>query len=407
MGFFKPLVESRANIENPLVPLTSANVLSYFQGMPTDAGVSVNEISALQIAAVWRAVNLIAGTSASLPLHTFVNGSRKRTVNRLLDFPHPDLTPYELWEWAYTSVALWGNAYFRKVRNAAGMQTWLLPIDPGAVKVGRTKYDPDLNSSKVFEVRREDGGTYAWTSYEVLHIPGFGYDGTCGTSPIAMARQSLGMTIAAERHGARLFGGGSMPAGLLTSDDRLTPADAEVLKARWKERVRGRGDDIAVLGQGMRFQPITMPNTDAQFLESRQFQVAEIARWFGIPPHMLYDVDRSTSWGTGIEQQGIQFVVYSLRPWLTRFEQRITREATPQGNYSKYVVEGLMRGDSAARAAFYTQMLNNGALNIDEVRDLEDREPLPGGLGQMYRGPLNMAPLGAAPEDNPLDPNES
>jgi HK97 family phage portal protein len=398
--------ETRSSLENPQVPLTAATLIDVFGGPQTDAGVSVSEAGSLGIPAVWRAVQVITG-AAALPLHTFKNGTRQRLVNRLIDNPHPDLTPFELWEWAYASVALWGNAYFRKVRNPAGVLSWLLPINPDAVKVGKVPYDPETGSTKVFDVRLDNGSHASWTSSEVLHIPGFGYDGVVGASPIRIARNSLGLAMAAEKHGAQLFGNNGMPAGVLSTEQRLTPTQAAEVKQRWKDSVRGRGSDIAVTELGIKFQPITMPMTDAQFIENRRFQVIEIARWFGIPPFMLFDVERSTSWGTGIEQQGIGFVVYTLRQWLVRFEQRITREATPNGAYSKYVVEGLLRGDSAARAAFYTAMRNMGAMNVDEIRDREDMEPLPDGIGQTYIQPLNMAPLGSAPADAPLDPNET
>jgi HK97 family phage portal protein len=399
----------RRSIENPAVPLTSQTLVDFLDpGSNNDSGVAVNETTALAMPAVWRAVNLIAGTAATLPLKTYRNGTKERAVVRLLENPHPDMPPNELWELSYAHRLLWGNSYFRKVRNAAGNLVWLLPIDPGAVKVGRTKRDPDMMSGKVYEVAAEGGQKVAWTDYEVLHIPGFGYDGVCGVSPIRLARQSIGLALAAEKTGAKLFGSGNMMSGILQTEQRLDNEQADRIKSRWRQSVQGLANshDIAVIGSGAKFQPVTMPNSDAQFLESRRFQVSEIARWFGIPPHMLFDVEKTTSWGTGIEQQSIGFVVFTLRQWLVRTEQRVTREATPPGVYAEYAVEGLLRGDSAARAAFYKTMREIGAFNVDQVLALENLPPLPDGQGQGHIQPLNFGPL-TDDEETPdaQDPN--
>lgn len=392
----------RRSIENPTVPLSAANIVE-FLGMEgtTDAGVSVNETGALGVSAVWRAIQMTAGVASALPLKTYKQGTRQRTVVRLLDNPHPDMTPKELWEVVYVHILLWGNAYLRKVRNDAGMLTWLLPIPPAAVKVGRVKdWQRDgLPSPKVYEVtdgdRRED-----LTDYDILHIPGLGYDGVCGASPVRIARQSLGMSLAAEKYGARLWGSGSMMSGILQTEQRLDNDEAERLKSRWRSTVAGVGKshEIAVLGSGASFQPVSMPNDDAQFLESRRFQVDEVSRWFGIPPHMLFELSGSTSWGTGIEQQTIGWVQFSLAPtWLARVEARLTREATPAGQYAEYTLEGLLRGDSAARAEFYNKVVGRPIMTVDEARIRENLPPIDGG-DQLY-APLNYGPAGEGDTD--------
>ncbi len=405
MSFFGALLERRS-VENPLRPLTDASLVEALgESYGNDAGVSVTTKSVLGIPAVWRAVKLRAGTGASLPLHTFRAGTRQRAVSRLLEKPHPDMTEFELREWMWQSLDLWGNVYLFKQRNQAGVITALLPISASAVKPGRVKADRDVPSGKVFEVTGDNGVKIPWTGREVLHIPGFSPDGVAGIAPVSIARQSFGMTIAAERHGARMFGGGALVSGVLTVDAKLDEDSAKRVKQRWRDMVSsGRANEIAVLGAGAKFQPVQMPNSDAQFLESRKFQVSEVARWFGIPPHMLYDVDRSTSWGTGIEQQGIGFVVYSLRPDLVRFEQRLTAEATPPGTYARHVVEGLLRGDSKSRAEFYRVMIGLGVMNRDEVRDLEDKEPLPDGAGEDFVQPLNMGVVGDVAPVSPDSP---
>lgn len=383
-----------AGPETPQYPLTAATLVDWLAGPKVAAGVHVNENTSLGMPAVWRAVNLIAGTAASLPLHAYRTQDDIRLpagngqAARLLQQPHPDLTPFELWEVIYAHLLLWGNAYLRILRNQAGQIVELWPIHPGRVRAGRESE----TGTKVYQI---DGDPdTAWTDDQVLHIPGFGYDGVCGVSPIRAARQGIGLALAAEEYGARLFGSGSLATGILQTEQRLDQASADALKARWKAKVSGLASahETVVLDQGAKFQQLSIPPEDAQFIESRRFQISEIARMYGVPPHMLMDTDRSTSWGSGIEQQGIGFVVYTLRPWLARVEQRVTKLLRPQAVYAKYVVEGLLRGDSGQRAAFYTSMWNIGALSTNDIRRLEDMAPVDGG-DTRYR-PLNMGELG-------------
>lgn len=380
------------------MPISSASVLEFIGGeKATDAGVTVTEKKALGIMSVWRSVNLIAGTSAALPLHAFKmtpNGTREQLTSgrafELLDQPHPDMTPFELWEMVYAHIALWGNAYLRKVRSPASgtMAAQFWPIHPARVKAGRTSQ----RGTKVYEV---DGGKEVHTDETILHIPGFGYDGICGVSPVRAARQGLGLALAAEAFGAKLFGNGSLATGILQTEQRLTPDQADVIHKRWRDKVSGlnRAHETIVVDAGAKFHQLSIPPEDAQFLQSRSFQVTEVARMFGIPPHMLMDTEKSTSWGTGIEQQTIGFAVYTLRPWLTRVEQRLTREIKPQAAYARYSLEGLLRGDSAQRASFYRAMWEIGALSSNEIRALEERGPVDG--GDTYYRPLNMGELGS------------
>jgi HK97 family phage portal protein len=264
------------------------------------------------------------------------------------------------------------------------------------VTVGRTKA-----GEKVFQVTQANGQKVPATAREVFHLPGMGYDGIAGVSPVRLAAQSIGLAMAAEGHGARFFGSGTSLSGVLKTDTRLTSEQADALKAQWRAKMTGRGaaHDIAVLDSGASFQPVSMPHTDAQFVESRSFQTSEICRWFGVPPHMVGDVEKSTSWGTGIEQQAIGFVVYTLRPdWLIPTEQRVTKELLQDPKvYARHAVEALLRGDSQARAAFYSTMRNIGAYSVNEIREFEKLPPVEGGDTRIQ--PLNMAPLGAAPQE--------
>lgn len=389
------LAQPRATLENPAVPLTSSAILDFLGVSPTSSGVAVTEEKSLGMPAVWRAVNLIAGTAAALPLHAYrktddvrVPVSKASMASRLLDDPHPDLTPFELWETVYGHLLLWGNAYLRILRNQLGEIAELWPIHPGRVKAGR---ESDTGR-KVYQV---DGEQRPWYDEHILHIAGFGYDGVCGVSPIRAARQGLGLAMAAEEYGARLFGSGSLATGILQTEQRLEQGQADALKRRWKDRAAGLSNahDVVVLDAGAKFQQLSIPPGDAQFIESRRFQIAEIARMFGIPPHMLMETDKSTSWGAGIEQQVLGFVKFSLHPsYLTRVEQRVTKILRPQAVYAKYSLEGLLRGDSSARAAFYTSMWNVGVLSTNDIRQLEELTPVAGG-DVRYR-PLNMGELG-------------
>lgn len=390
--------------EDPALPLTSSTLVQWLTGPGGHAGKAVTEQTALGMPAVWRAVNLIAGTGASLPLHAYRSAGVARVVQEsgpeadLLALPHPDMTPYELWELGFASVALWGNAAYRKLRDQTGRLRELWWIEPSRVKYHRADASwVDKGVAPGTKLYIIDGDLdNALTDREILHIPGFGYDGVCGVSPIRAAREGIGLALAAEEYGAKLFGRGSLADGILTTDQRIDQEQADQLKARWKAGGTGLegAHDIRVLGSGTSYQQLTIPPEDAQFIESRRFQIGEVARMFGIPPHMLGETERSTSWGTGIEEQNLGFVTYTLRPWLTRFEQRVSAMWPGTGVYARYSVEGLLRGNSTARGTFYRQLWELGVLSTNDIRALEELAPVDGGDAR-YR-PLNFGPLGEA-----------
>ncbi|MFI8531068.1 phage portal protein [Streptomyces aquilus] len=398
------LFEQRS-LENPAQPLTSEAVAEYFGAVPNESGMPVTERSSLHMPAVWRAVGLISSVSASLPLHPYVRGTRNGATSTLLDNPHPDLTPLELWRLQYMHRSMWGNGYVQKLRNRAGVVAELWPVMPDRVRVGKVPPDELLPSGKVFEVTDDWGVRHALTSREILHIPGLGYDGLTGCSPVRLASEGIGLAQAAEKSAARLYGKGNILSGVLQTEQRLTADQANALKAQWRAKMGGfrNSQEIAVLDSGASFNPVTMPYKDAQFLESREFQNTEIARMFGVPLFLLMETAKSTSWGTGLEQQAGAWVVFDLGPtWLQPTEQRITKELLPANQYAKYSVQGLLRGDSSARATFYRAMRDVGAFSADDVRSFEDMPPLPAGKGgDVYLQPTYMAPLGV----NPLAPD--
>jgi HK97 family phage portal protein len=400
------LFERRASIESPTVPLSSSAILEAIGIQPNATGVSVTEKSALRFGAVWRAVNLISALGGALPLHTYQSGTFERRTVQILDNPHPDLTDFEFWRLSYVHRCLWGNSYALKLRAGSGMIRELHPIEPSRVKVSNLGSSDANPSGKVFVL--DSNLDDPLTSRDILHIPGLGYDGITGVSPVRLAATTIGLGLAAEEYGARLWSSGSMLGGVLQTEQRLDQVVADRLKASWKAKVAGlsKAHEVAILDAGAKFQPITMHNNDAQFLESRDFQVSEVSRWFGVPPFLLNQTEKSTSWGTGLEQQATGFVKFDLHPvWLKPTEARLTRELCGQGVYAKYKIEGLLRGDSQARAEFYNVMRNVGAMNADDIRELEDLPPIPGGAGQSFLQPLNMAPLGS--EGTPDAPNDA
>ncbi|ODA69521.1 phage portal protein [Streptomyces sp. AVP053U2] len=394
------LFERRASLENPAVPLTSSNLVSLLGGTAGESGVQVTETSGMRMPAVWRAVAVIANVAAALPLHTYAAGTRDRATVALLEDPHPELTRFELWRLVYVHRLLWGNAYLQKVRNGGGQIMQLWPIRPDRVKVDREAPTEGNPGGKVFWIQDDHGVRQRRTSREILHLPALGYDGVTGCSPVRAAAEGIGLGLAAEKAAAKLYGSGNMISGVLQTEQRLNAEQAAQLKANWKAKLGGAqaAHDIAVLDSGASFQPVTMPYKDSQFLESRQFQVTEVSRMFGVPPFLLMSTEKSTSWGTGLEQQAQGFVTWDLAPtWLTPTEQRVTKELLGSGQYAKYQVNGLLRGDSSARATFYRALRDTGAFSADDIRELEDLKPIGGPEGDMRLQPTYMAPLGSDP----------
>lgn len=384
--------ERRASLESPATPITGGALASLIE--PGGAVMQVTPKGSLAMSAVYRAVSLIAGVASSLPLKVYETGTRDVKPSLLLDDPHPDFTPLELWRLSYVHRCLWGNFYAQKIRDSGGKMKYLFPIDPSRVKVGRVPYSASNPAGKVFSITGTDR---PYTSADIFHLPGWGYDGVTGVSPIRLAAQGIGMGLAAEEYGARLWTSGSMMSGILQTEQRLDQDQATALQRRWQERVGGvgRAHQAAVLDSGAKWQSVSMPNTDAQFIESRNFQIGDIGtRVFGVPSFLMGLTEKSTSWGTGLEQQAIGWVTFDLSPqWLAPTEQRLTKELTGVNRYAKYSVQGLLRGDSTARANFYRVMREVGGFSANDIRDLEDRPPIEG--GDTYLQPLNMAPLGS------------
>lgn len=398
MGVLGALMRS---IESPQVPLTADSLAEWLGGGGSStAGVAVNEQRAYGLTAYLRAITLIAGTNAALPLKPYKNGTRERVTRKtVLDNPNPAQTPFEFWQTMYAHALGWGTGYGRKVRDGADIVQQCWPIHPSKVRPEPVDTSSSNPEGLLFLVSDRRGQEHRWTSREVMRLPYLSIDGVTGLSPLQAARTSLGVAVAAENTAARFYKDGTRLSGVLQSKKNLTEDQAKRLKSQWRSKTAGveNAGEVAVLDNETEFKQTVVNPADAQLLESRKFSVTEIARLFGIPPHMLGDVSGSTSWGTGIEAQTTGFVVFTDRPWLTMVEQRVTRELLPGGwsagtEYAEYSLEGLLRGDSKTRAEFYRVLINAGIISPNEARVLENLSPVDG--LDVYMVPKNMDRIG-------------
>jgi HK97 family phage portal protein len=371
------LFSSRRSLENPAMPLSYD---AFTAGSAVDGTPVATEESAFGLITYYRGIALMSATSASLPLKIYRRGTRQR-VDRwsVINEPNPAQTRFEFFETAYAHAIGWGNFFARKVKNQAGATMQLWPIHPSNV---RCEVDPGFaDDGKAFFVR--DTKTKAerkLSSDDIFHVPGLSLDGMFGVSPVRLVRQSLSSALSAEEYVARFFSQGSMLRGVLSVDRELTADEAAQIKRAWRERVSGveNAHEIAVIDAKSSFLPVTIPPADAQLLESRAFSKQDICTLLGIPPHMLGLVEKSTSWGSGIEQQFIGWVTTNLRAWLTRFEQRCTKELVGPDEYAEYSLDGLLRGDSRTRSSVYALLIKSGVLSPNEARQLENLEPVDG-----------------------------
>ena len=364
------------------------------------AGPEVDQNTALNLSAVWAAVNFLAGTIASLPLHLYQhteNGKQKATSNPLYRVLHSQANPmmiaYNGREAIMVHLLLWGNSYSEIIRDGAGRVIAYWPITPN-----RVKPQLDDKGSLIYEITVPGGKSIILPRSKVLHVPGLGFNGLVGKSVIEVARESLGLNLAMEEYGARFFSNDARPGGVLEHPGSLDDEAFDRLNKSWASAHQGlkQSHRIAILEEGMKFHETSFTPEDSQFLQSRQYSVTEIARWFNLPPHVLKDLTRATF--SNIESQAIELVVYSIRPWLVRLEQSfnsflITREN--QGRlFAEHSIQGLLRGDAAARSEYYGKLFNIGALSINDIRELENMNAVEGGDQRFV--PLNMIPLNQA-----------
>ena len=396
MGLFTKAVMS---LVSGLTP-RDGRLVSYFGGEPTDAGEPMSVDAALQLDTVWACVRIKAQTIATLPLELFrakADGSSKAADDHPLysvlhDRPNMDMTAVSFWEAMAACHMLWGNAYARKAYGSNGDLLALYPMRPDRMEVRR---QPDGTIVYAYDFdgqgRREE-----MTEDEVFHVKGFSLDGMCGLSPIAMARNSLGTARAAERTAGSIFRNGMRPSGLLKAPTYLTDPQREQAKAILANYAGALNTGkVPLLEGGWDYQALTIPPEDAQLLETRSFAIEQICRWFDVPPVLVHHMEKSTAWGSGLEQMGQWFLTFGLRADLKRFEQSISsqllRPTERQRIFPKFNVEALLRADSQKRSQYYATMVQNGILSRNEVRKLENLPPVEGGDELTVQ--TNLSPL--------------
>ena len=413
MGIFSGLFKSRDKPQNR----TAGSNYAFFMG-GTTSGKAVTERSAMQMTAVYSCVRILSEAVAGLPLHLYKytdSGGKAMALDHPLyhllhDEPNPEMSSFVFRETLMTHLLLWGNAYAQIIRNGKNEIVALYPLMPNKMTVdrdeaGRLYYTYYRGSD---EAIKDKDFAVTLHSSDVLHIPGLGFDGLVGYSPIAMAKNAIGMAIACEEYGAKFFANGAAPGGVLEHPGTIK--DPQRVRESWQSTFGGSGNanKIAVLEEGMKYTPIGISPEQAQFLETRKFQINEIARIFRVPPHMVGDLEKSSF--SNIEQQSLEFVKYTLDPWVIRWEQSIQRSLLSADEKSRYFVkfnlEGLLRGDYQSRMNGYAIGRQNGWMSANDIRELEnlDRIPEEDG-GDLYLINGNMLPLknAGAFADTPTD----
>lgn len=373
-------------------------------GLTSAAGVTVDAQSALSTSAVYACVRILAETVASLPLQLYREDGARRTV--ATDHPlypvlrwraNSEMTAFAWREVMMVGLALWGNAYAQIVRDNGGRIRELWPLRPDRVKVTRQ------NGALDYAYDKSGGEIVHYPAEQILHIAGLGFDGLTGLSPIGLARTTMGLAIAADNYGASFFGNSALPSGVLKHPGKLSDTSAQRIRRSWEEKHRGpeQAGRTAILEEGMEWQAIGLPPEDAQFLETRKFQVTDIARFYRIPPHMVGDLERATF--SNIEQQSIEFVSYSLEPWLQRWTHSIAHRLLLSSERAMIVpgfdTRSLLRGDTPSRYQAYAVARQWGWYSANDVRALEGDNPIED--GDTYLVPLNMVPAG---EPRPAKP---
>ena len=414
MGRLSGLFRSRDKPQNRTVGST----YTFYMGGST-SGKPVNERSAMQMTAVYSCVRILAEAVAGLPLHLYRytdSGGKEKAVDHPLylllhDEPNPEMSSFVFRETLMTHLLLWGNAYAQIIRNGKGEVVALYPLMPNKMTVDR-----DENGELYYTYQRAneeahtmEGSSVVLKPSDVLHIPGLGFDGLVGYSPIAMAKNAIGMAIACEEFGAKFFANGAAPSGVLEHPGTIK--DPARVRDAWQSQFGGSANTgkVAVLEEGMKYTPISISPEQAQFLETRKFQINEIARIFRVPPHMVGDLEKSSF--SNIEQQSLEFVKYTLDPWIIRWEQSMMRILLSVDEKKEYFIkfnlEGLLRGDYQSRMNGYSIARQNGWMSANDIRELENLDRIPAEQGgDLYLINGNMLPLGNAGAFANITPTE-
>lgn len=347
-------------------------------GFGNDAGVSLTELSSLELSAVWRSVVLIAGTIGTVPLKTYrrikldSGGVRKEQVESFYDAPHPDMTPFEWVELIMAHELLWGNSYLYHILGGAGQVLGLSPLSPWAVGVKREA----IPGGKLFRARDLEGIARDFTTADILHIPAFGTDGLKGLSPIGAARHSLGAAKAGDKAAGRMFRNGLLLGGILRpKSEALTKTQKEqVLAGLRRHSGAQNAGDVAFIPAPVEFSPWTMSALDAQFLEGRHFGIEECSRWFGVPRELLSESGAS-SWGSGIQEIVKGFQRFCLSTWTTRLEQRFSL-LLPKSTFCEFDYSGLLQASPQEEIDLLIRQVDSGLLTKNEARAIRNLGPI-------------------------------
>jgi HK97 family phage portal protein len=340
------------------------------EGRPTAAGEPVTVESALRLSTVWGCVRLLADSVSTLPLHVYRGDDRDPIATPpLLQHPSADFPELADWLWAcMASLLLRGNAW-GVITDRAG--AGLLPSQVDLVHPDRVAVVTNGNGTQTIRINGEP-----YNRADLFHVKAFPWPGSLlGLSPIAYAREAIGLGLGAEKYGARLFGDAAIPSGVLTSDQRIVQTEADALKARWKQAHQGKRE-IAVLGSGAKFSPVSIAPDEAQFIQTQKFSVATICRFYGVPPEMMAGETAGHEAYTSPEMRGVDFLTFTLRPWLLRIERAVSG-LLPSTQTAKFNAGGFVRATLRDRYEAHKVAIESGFLPVNEVRELEDRPPLP------------------------------
>ncbi len=382
----------------------SNNFLRSALGGGTNTGVTVSEDSSLTYSTVYACVRVLSESVASLPINVLkkesdgdrTNDTTHPVYKLLAKRPNNYMTSYTWRQILMTNLVLNGNSYFKIERDASARPIALhyIPSDIVSCKLVDGELYYDIKGSEGEVVSHEN----------MLHFLGLGYDGIKGKSVIQTHADTIGLSIAANKYGGSFYGNAASPSGILSHPGKLSKEAAERLKYSWNSTYAGGPNNAhktAILEEGMAFKPVSLSPQDADFLNTRKFQVSEVARIFRVPPHMIGDLERATF--SNIEQQSLDFLIHTLRPYLVNLEQELERKLFRENEldsyYIKFNTNGLLRGDSEARAKFYKDMSSIGVLSVNEIRRLEDLNDI-GEVGDQHYYALNYAPIGETKEDD-------
>lgn len=394
-------------------PRDSVSAAPVFYFGTSGSGKSVTAQTAIQLSTVYACVRVISETVASLPLGVYEatdDGNLKAgdhpLYHLLHDEPNSEMTSFVLREVMLAHLLLYGNSYSQIIRSGKNTVVGLYPLLPDHMDVDR-----DSKGNLTYTYTTSDGRTVVIKPQDILHIPGLGFDGIIGYSPIALEKNAIGLGIASEEYGSKFFSNGARPSGILTHPN--TVKNPKAVRESWNSAYGGSSNSnrVAILEEGMTFTPLSIPNNEAQFLETRKFQVDEICRIFRVPPHLVGNLEHATF--SNIEHQSIDFAVHTIRPWLVRIEQSMNRALfTDQEKgrfYVQFNIDGLMRGDYKSRMEGYAIARQNGWMSANDIRALENQNPIPkdeGGDAYLVNG--NMIPITTAMKaQTPAEPTQT